>query len=451
MNGSSKYPRVLIIYNSRINKADQHGVSIRGWFGDWPKENLAQIYSGGEIGDEVFCNYNFKLGQKERRFGKVFFKLKGSSIGKSSYTVSLDENFTNLKKFSFGSLIKNKISEWLINTGLWELIFKPVFSKELIKFIEDFKPQIIYCQGYSLTFTWLPVMINKFFNIPICFQTGDDWPSNLYLDSPLSFAIRPIVDRAVKSLLSTSSARLGNGNLMAKEYSERYNLSFEPLMMCDNLARFRKAAPYSVANNGTRTILYSGGLAHGRWVSIVDLCAASELLKIEGFKIMVVALATTIPREAVNTLRKISNLHILPGPSHEELPSYLKGADILYLPETFDPTEAKIIRLSVSTKAHLYMMSERPILVYASPTTGVMNYARDAGWGCIVQEQNLNKLADALLKLLTNEEYCKKIINKGVEVVLKNHEEYKVKARFLAILNEIEKPELLMKMAQKNH
>ena len=45
MKKSIDYPRVLIVYNSRINTFDQHGVSIRGWFADWPKENLAQIYS----------------------------------------------------------------------------------------------------------------------------------------------------------------------------------------------------------------------------------------------------------------------------------------------------------------------------------------------------------------------------------------------------------------------
>ena len=56
---STKFPKVLIIYNSRINMADQHGVSIREWFADWPKEYLAQIYSGGEIGENTFCGYNF--------------------------------------------------------------------------------------------------------------------------------------------------------------------------------------------------------------------------------------------------------------------------------------------------------------------------------------------------------------------------------------------------------
>jgi hypothetical protein len=97
----NSYPRVLLVYNSRINKADQHGVSIRGWFGDWPKQNLAQIYSGGDVGEEVFCGYNFKIGQNERRFGKYFFKIKDSSIGQSSYPLQPDTKFKKLKKISF--------------------------------------------------------------------------------------------------------------------------------------------------------------------------------------------------------------------------------------------------------------------------------------------------------------------------------------------------------------
>lgn len=439
MNNTSNYPRVLIIYISRINKADQHGVSIREWFGDWPKENLAQIYSGAEVGEEVFCRYNFKLGQKERRFGKYFFKIKDSSIGQSSYPINPDKYFAKINKLSFWSMFKNKISKFLINMGLWELIFRPILSKEMVKFVERFDPQIIYCQGYSLTFTRLPVMINKKFNIPICFQTGDDWPFNLYKNSPLSFAIKPIVHRAVKSLLSMSAARLANGKLMAQVFQERYNMSFETLMMCDNINRFRDAIPHRVVSNDTVSIVYAGGLGHGRWVSIVDLCKAAELLKNKGYNIIVTAFATEIPHESINILEEIKNLQLLPGPSHEKLPSYLKGADILFLPETFDPVEAAVIRLSISTKAHLYMMSEKPVLVYASAITGIVNYAKDEKWACIVEEQNLNKLALALQRLLTNNDYSKKIVNKGVEVVLKNHDEDNVKARFLAILKGIEK------------
>ena len=451
MKNISKYPRVLIIYNSRINKADQHGVSIRGWFGDWPKENLAQIYSGGEVGEDVFCGFNFKLGQKERKFGRYFFKLKDSPIGQSSYPIKPDKYFTRLNKLGFWSLFKNKTSKFLINMGLWELIFRPILSKGMIEFIERFDPQIIYCQGYSLTFSWLPVMVHKKFHIPVCFQTGDDWPSYLYKDSPISLAIRPIVYRAVKSLLSVSTARLANGKLMGEVFQKRYGMPFEPLMMCDDLNRFRASIPHRVVSSDTLSIIYAGGLGHGRWVSIIDLYKAAELLQSKGYKIMITAFATEIPHEAVNKFEGLVNLQVLPGPSHEKLPSYLKGADILYLPETFDPIEAGVISLSVSTKAHLYMMSEKPVIVYASPATGIMNYAKEECWACIVQEKDLDKLALALQNIITNHEYCKKLVNEGLKVALKNHDEYKVKARFLGILNKIKKTDLSKRLSQVDH
>ena len=438
MKNPNKYPRVLIIYHSCINKTDQHGVSIREWFADWSSQNLAQIYSGGEVGEERFCGYNLKLGQKERRLGKFFFKLKGSSIGQSSYTISLDEHFKKLNKFSFWLLFKNKISEWLINTGLWEVIFKPILSKELIKFVEDFNPQIIYCQGYNLTFSWLPVMLHNRFNIPICFQTGDDWPAYLYKNSPLSFAIQPLVNKAVKSLLSKSSVRLANGKLMVQVYLQRYGLPFEALMMCDNLYRFHNATSFRVVDSKTKSIVYAGNLGQGRWISIIELCRAAKSIQINGYKIMITALATTVPPEAVNKLREIDNLQILPGPTHEELPSYLKGADVLFLPETFDAIKANEIRLSISTKAHFYMMSEKPILVYAPPITGIVDYAKDELWACIVEVQNINKLTFALNNLLTNNEYREELVRKGIEVVSKNHVEDKIRERFLYILNKFQ-------------
>ncbi|MEO8416837.1 MAG: hypothetical protein ABI472_24445 [Ginsengibacter sp.] len=316
------------------------------------------------------------------------------------------------------------------------MIFKPVISKEMMEFVKKFDPQIIYCQGYNLTFSWLPVMIAKRFHIPVCFQTGDDWPSHLYKKSPLSYIIRPIVNKAVKSLLNISTIRFANGRLMAEDFGKRYNMSFEPLMMCDSISRFHAAPTRRVVDSDTISIVYTGNLIHGRWASIVDLCTASKQLKPDGLKIMITVYANTIPPEAVNKILKMDNLQIHSAPSHEELPSYLKGADILYLPETMDADMADEIGLSISTKAHLYMMSARPVLLYGSPITGIMKYAKEEEWACIVQEQNLTKLSEAVHKLLTDDVYKKKLVDRGLQVVLKNHQEDRVREKFLTILNE---------------
>jgi glycosyltransferase involved in cell wall biosynthesis len=207
-------------------------------------------------------------------------------------------------------------------------------------------------------------------------------------------------------------------------------------MMCDNPKRFNLAFPHRIVDEATKSIVYSGHIGCGRWISIIELCEAAKLLNTEGFKTIITVLATSIPKEAVNKLRGIGNLQILPGPSHKELPSFLKGADILFLPETFDEDRSEEIRLSISTKAHFYMMSEKPILVYASPKTGIVHYAKEGGWAYIVDEHNPDKLVHALRILLTNSEFCKKMVNQGIEVVAKNHMAEKVRVRFLSILKE---------------
>ena len=66
-----------------INANDQFGVSIRNWFADWPKENLAQISSGGVFGNERFCGNNYQLGPQDGSFGKIYFRFKRSSFAQS--------------------------------------------------------------------------------------------------------------------------------------------------------------------------------------------------------------------------------------------------------------------------------------------------------------------------------------------------------------------------------
>ena len=435
MKSDSDFPRVLIVYHSRINRYDQHGVSIRGWFANWPKENLAQIYSGGEIGENSFSTFNFKLGQNERRFGHIFFRLKDSSIGQSSYTISLTDSLSKIKKQSVWALIKNKVSELLIKSGLWEVIFKPRLSKELECFINDFKPQIIYCQGYNLTFSWLPLLLHNKFNLPICFQTGDDWPSNLYKNTTMSVFVRPLVKKTVKELFNKSSIRLANGIPMAKAFKNSYGVDFEPLMMCDNILRFQKAKEHRLVKSSTLSIVYTGNLGSNRWTTLIDLNEAISLLTKDGINVMVTVFATTVPPEAVNELHKCTNINILPNPTHEDLPSYLKGADILFLPESFDTEQAKSISLSISTKAHLYMMSERPILVYAPAITGTVKYAMEEDWACVVKEREPIKLAQAIGYLHKNKDFRNRLVSKGIEVANRNHDETKVRDRFLSILS----------------
>ena len=410
-------------------------MSLRSWFSEWPSEQLAQIYSGGDLGGKKFCGHTFQLGREERCWGRIFYRLKQSSLGESSRPISIRaEGDQPFQRKSELVILKSRLSTLLVRSGIWEVLFPPRLSPRLLDWVSSFEPQAIYCQGYSLAFAWLPVMLSKHLKIPICFQLGDDWPMYLYRDSLLSLGLRPVVKRAVNELIAESSMLIANSKRMAEEYAVRYGYRFVPIMMGDRAERFQVAQPVRLHEPSIISLLYSGNLGQGRWKSLTEVCYAAEALQREGYRIGVTAFASTVPSEAINLLKSLNNLQVLPPPAHDMLPAYLKGADILVLPETFNSAMANEIRLSISTKAHLYMMSERPILVYGSPLTGIVDYARREGWASVVDHNDQLQLMAALRQLIDDPALRQRLVERGIHVALKNHSESVIRKRFLAAL-----------------
>ena len=201
-------------------------------------------------------------------------------------------------------------------------------------------------------------------------------------------------------------------------------------MMCDDRRRFDSASPIRVSDSSRISVVYAGSLGSERWQSIVDLCHAARDPDLVGFNVEVIALASAVPPEAMATLESLSNLRVLAAPSHDDLPRYLKGADVLFLPESFDPLQADTIRLSISSKSHLYMFSRRPILLYGASISGVVQYALREKWAYVVTSRDRRLLQQALRKLLTDPFTSNQLVQTGTEVASRNHEETFVRRKF---------------------
>ena len=76
------FPKVLIIVKTLINDIDSGGASLRNWFKEWPREHLAQLYSGVAINRDPFCGFNSQIGSEEWRFGWLFRGRAGSDNAK---------------------------------------------------------------------------------------------------------------------------------------------------------------------------------------------------------------------------------------------------------------------------------------------------------------------------------------------------------------------------------
>jgi glycosyltransferase involved in cell wall biosynthesis len=412
------YPKVLLVMLNKVESDDPSNLLIRTQFGDWPKERLAQIHSGEAAGHGEFCGRYYRLNASDRRLGVLFYKLRGPLAETMSMeTVSeLVTSGSSDLRHKLKMSLQKRISELLLHSGLWELLFAVRISNAMAEFIEEFAPDVIYCQGYSLGFASLPLLIAQRFNIPICFQTTDDWPTYTYSRFPVGWLLR----RRAAKLIAQSKTRMAFGEKMRQVYEQRYKTSFLATYHADQFERFSTIRP-STRSSSCFSIVFTGNLGQRRHEAINDLLLAVRSLGEAGSLIKIYVYCWGIPKGLPESLRAAPEIAFMPLPSHDELPSVLAQADILFLPESF-VVNPGTIALSLSTKCHLYMMSQTPILAYGPPYSGTIDYARSGGWAEVVTERNIEQLRMAIVRLKQNHEVRLELTRRARLVAQRNHD-----------------------------
>ena len=413
-----QYPRVLIVLMTKVKADAPCNLEIRTQFGDWPQEGLAQIHGSAETqGHGEFCGHYYRLQACDRFLGGLFRHLRGGVME----MVAMDEVNADAESRRTGPLwrwarvLKKRLGDWLIGSGLWELIFRVRLSEPMLQFVEAFKPDLIYCQGYSLGFVTLPLLIARRFSIPICFQTTDDWPSYTYRGFPMGWILR----RHARQLVAEAKVRMALGEKMRQSYEKRYQRPFLVTYHADRFERF--AAKLPEGGSPARSITYTGHLALRRYEAVNDLLQAVRSLDSSGPPLEIRVYCSGIPKELPEVLRNADEVKFLPLPSHDALPAVLAEADILFLPESFSVDPA-MLDLSLSSKCHLYMMSGRPVLAYGPPYSGTIDYARREGWAVVVAERSAALLRVALQKLLADPQYKSRLLRQSSAVARRNHE-----------------------------
>jgi len=425
-------PRILIISMNRINESDSfnNGLLFRNLFEQWPKDSLAQIFSGGDNGDQGFFGHYYGLQQCDRLLGKLFFKIKPDLEAASSGINN------SVKEKSFRNSIRRLVKNAFIASGLYELIFRIRLSDKMIDWIRDFKPDIIFAQGYNLTFILLPIRIKKvFINCRVAFLATDDWPTYLYSgmlgeNKTLSYIPRRQVKRATKRLMTLVDIPFGFGVPMTKEYERRYSKKFFTISHLDDPSRFITAPIIRNCPSEVFSIVTIGNFNQYRWPLLLDLNESCKSLLKRGINSSVTVISSIMDPEAKYRLAECEFVNIIEDPGNDLIPSYLKGSDVLFLPEGFNQNFVSAIRLSVSSKAHLFMFSQKPIIVYAHSDTGVSSYARDFKWAIVVTERSIIKLTQTLLEIRNNPKLSSSLSSSAYQNALEMHNKSKIQKQF---------------------
>jgi glycosyltransferase involved in cell wall biosynthesis len=425
MASKDRYPRVLIVVMPKVMADDSANLLIRMQFGNWPKSRLAQIYSSDSPGRGEFCSRYYQLQARDRILGKLFMRLRAEvskMVAMDAVTPSLATCPPCLFR-RWTNAVQKRLGDLLIHSGVWEAIFRVRLSRPMAEFVEDFRPDLIYCSGYSLAFATLPLLIGDSFNIPICFQTLEDWPSYSYAHSPVGTLLR----RQASRLIRHAALRLAFGEKMKSEYERRYGVPFHVTYHLDDANRFTVAEPERISQ--TKRIIFTGTLVLKRHECIEDLLKAIRVLQKEGLRLELEVYCTGVPKELSDEVRSTPAVKFLPLPAHDDLPRVLRGAGVLFLPEAFS-VDAKRLGLAISTKCHLYMMAARPILVYGPSYGGTMDYACQQGWALVVQQRDIAMLTDGLRRLLNDRALGVKLTRQALQCFIRNHSLKDARERF---------------------
>jgi len=422
-------PRVLLVLMPRVRGDDAGNLLVRMQFAGWPRERLAQIYSSESPGHGDFCGSYHALGAEDRFLGRLFLRLRSRVAG----MVAMDGVQPAAGAARPGTLrrwagrVRKRLGDLIVATGLWEALFPVRPGPALLRFVEAFRPDVVYCTGYSLAFATLPLQIADRFGVPLCFQTQEDWPRYPYARSPVGLLLR----RQAARLVRRATLRLAFGETMREAYERRYGVPFHVTYHLDDAARFRgRGGP---APGPRRRVVFTGSLVLNRHEALEDLLAAVRHLDAEGLRLAVDVHCTGVPREASGALRAAPEVRFLPLPPHDALPDVLCGADVLFLPEAFSVGEERL-GLALSTKCHLYMMAGRPILVYGPPHAGTVEYARKEGWGLVVDERSVERLADGLRRLLLEPAAGDALTRRATRCFIRNHDVGGARRRFEALV-----------------
>lgn len=423
------HPKVLMVSRQEITDLDTSGVSRGRWFQTWPKDRIAQVYSsdGGDV--TPFCPIRYKFGPEDRRFGQLFGRLKYSSWGHAFR----EQRVVAEQPRAFRRAVRNlktQLVRWVAAGGLWELVFATRISASLVESCQRFQPDVLYSICTDLSHVELTLQLAEALKVPLCIQVEDDWFGTLYATGFARMLLRDRVKRAVHKLLSVSSTRLSNGPVMSEAYLKDYGCMFEPVYLSDDIARFDGLPDGAPDRSSGHTITYSGSLGQDRCDGLIDLDQALEFLPAEIGTVRIVVFASHVPPEAAERLNSRPRIELRAGLADEAVPAALKEADVVFLPESFHPKWRQYMRYSISSKAHIYMMSGRPALVYGPAGIGVVEYARSDNWAELVDERSPAQLACMLATLLTDQTKVARLVARARAVALRNHDARQVREQF---------------------
>ena len=440
-----EYPRVLI-FGGGFDSYSGGGITLSNLFRGWPVSRLAVVDPVARAGTAAVAGFEYRLGTLEQKWAWPLSHVprrseRSGSVDHSDRAMDLapagdrpGEDVVSGAPASTSRAARAAF-HWVVSRlAAAEVLQRVTLSEPLRTWVQDFSPDVIYCQLASLHTIRLVRELHECSGAKVAIHIMDDWPETIYRGSLLGPRMRAVVDREFRELLSRASVRMAISRAMANEYLARYGLEFEVFHNCIDVSWWRESRKTSWAVASPLRVVYAGKIGWDALRSFRDVCEAIELMNQGGLPTQFRIHSPHHDTSGGTALARYPHTVMLPAAKHEQLPGVLTGADVLVIPSDFEGWGRRYARLSMPTKVPAYMASGTPVVLYEPRTHATCAWAEEAKWALVVGRRSPEQLAQALTHLATSPALREALGRKGSEIADREFDGRRVRAAFKEVL-----------------
>lgn len=430
------YPRVLIVGHC-FSGVSGASVTLSNLFKEWPAESLAVLAYSPSVccsGTMSKSDYAYRLGDKETCYHPLLrlFYPKQKSLVCSSAAIrnrQRDGVLHSERLFKMSKLIKNKL---LDISGLSTYSVRYQVSDDLLAWINDFNPQIIYTALGSLCLVEFTHCLSDRLSVPLAIHVWDDWLRSIPSRSVFASYLKKKYDRAFSNLLNKKNILLFSiCDAMSIEYEARYGKKFQAF---HNPVDLQEWASASSSLHEPSTVLYMGKISKEIAKCLVSVAECIQGIKRKYNLDMKLVIYSKDADMYMKTLRKLGNVDVNSAIPRAKLLRQIKDASILFLPVSFRKQISNYYKLSFPTKMPEYMVSGVPILIWAPEDIALSRYALETQSACVVTSQNPQDLGKAIFSLATNAKMRVELSRKANQIAISSFNADNIRSEFRQIL-----------------
>ncbi len=442
MSDKSKdnFPRILI-YGEVFKLNTGGGITLSNLFQNWPSENLAVISERTEEANGKICHRYYHLGQKEVLRMFPLSIIYGTALSGEKYisskSVVLKESHLTIpavvrSRLSFlANFVRTGVIAFLHRIGVYHSLTSIKMSDELKTFINNFNPDVVYCQAFSFQAISLIIKLKIYTKKPLVIHIMDDFP-NIIVKRGLMYGYwKRKVHSRFKKLIAISNVRLSISDSMSREFKQRYGYDFIAFRNPVDLDFWGLQLKNSYQNRDQFVILYAGRLGPGTDNTLMQIGKAVDLLNQKSnFNILLLIQASSY----TNWMNGINSIKFQSFIPYDCLPSLFSSVDLLLLPYDLKGVSSQYYKFSMPTKLSEYMASGTPILVVAPSDTALYEYVYTKQVGFTSDTDDLDSLSSLIEEIYIDYTKRKFYAKRAIEFVIGDSESKLIRDNFREVL-----------------